>query len=231
MKLERLLHCFWFILGSRIGLLVTLSSTQTTSFTAATSSVGLIMPTPSPLSQHMYKTGPHFNNLVNSVDNINAYRLAVTNHVYLDNSESVPYSGVITRWYYCYVIIGFHYVSSGLRPCVWRRSKLNDSSAGYERIGCNDFTVIPGEKDGLQCQYFAPLSPSDFIRVEKGDYIGFYVPDAGLFLPFSLPDDDDTDSYQLQRIAMGFAPFIKDKELRNATTQPGRALLSAEIGR
>lgn len=29
---------------------------------------------------------------------------------------------------------------------------------------------------------------------------------------------------------MGFAPFIKDSELRNATTQPGRALLRAEIG-
>lgn len=208
--------------------MVTPSSTQVSSFTTVVS-LTLPTPKPSPLSQHTCSTGPQFTNMPIPVDNDNAYRLAVTDHIYLDNSEPVPCSGVITRWHYCYVTIGFHNVSSGLWPCVWRRSKLNDSSAGYERIGCNEFTIVPGERDGLQCQNFTPLSPSDFIRVEEGDYIGFYVPDAGLFLPFSL-SDDDTDSHQLQRIAKGYAPFIKDSELKNATTQPGRALLSAEIG-
>ena len=232
MGLKRLFQCFWFILGPGIGLTMTPSSTQTSSFTSSstTSSINVTVSTPSPLSQHnMCRTGPQFDNLPDVADNINAYRLAVTDHIYLDNSEPLPCSGVITGWHYCYVVLGFHNVSSGLQPCVWRRSNSNDSNAGYKKVGCNEFTIIPGERDGLQCQYFTPLSHSDFIRVEEGDYIGFYVPDAGLFLPFSSPDDD-TDSYQQQRTAMGFAPFIKDSELRNATTQPGRVLLRAEIG-
>ena len=232
MRWKRVFLCFWFILGTEIGLTMTHSSTQTNSFTSSstTSSISVAVPIPSPLSQHnMCRTGPQFDNLTDVADNIDAYRLAVTDHIYLDNSEPLPCSGVITGWHFCYVVLGFHNVSSGLQSCVWRRSNPNDSSAGYKNIGCNEFTIIPGERDGLQCQYFNPLSHSDFIRVEEGDYVGFYVPDAGLFLPFSLPNDD-TDSYQQQRIATGFAPFIKDSELRNATTQPGRALLSAEIG-
>ena len=207
------LQCVWFILVTGIGLLMTLSSTQASSATTTNST---------------FRTGPDFSKFSNlTVDN--TYRLAaVTDHIYLDNSEPVPCSGVITRWHFCYVVIGFHNISSGLQPCVWRRSKPNDSS-GYKMIGCNKFTIIPGNRDGLQCQHFVPLSPSDFIRVEKGDYIGFYVPDAGLFLPFSLPDYD-MDNYQLRRNATGSTLFIKDSELRNATIQPGRALLSAEIG-
>ena len=207
------LQCVWLILVTGIGLLMILSSTQASSATTTNSTV---------------RTGPDFSNFSNPIVD-NTYRLAaVTDHIYLDNSEPVPCSGLITRWHYCFVVIGFHNISSGLQPCVWRRSKLNDSS-GYKMIGCNKFTIIPGNIDGLQCQCFVPSSPSDFIRVEKGDYIGFYVPDAGLFLPFSLPDYD-MDNYQLRRNATGSTPFIKDSELRNATIQPGRALLSAEIG-
>ena len=232
-----LFQSFWFILGLGTGLTMSPSnsSTQASFFTTSSSTTSSISPTSLPTPPHsMCRTGPQFDNFLPDVaDNINTYSLAVTDHVYLDNSDPVPCSGVITRWHYCFVVLGFHNLSSGLQPCVWRRSNPKDnSSAGYVKVGCNEFAIVPGERDGLQCQYFAPLSHSDFIRVEEGDYIGFYVPDAGLFVPFSLPSDDDDDagSYQQQRIAMGFAPFIKDSELRNATTQPGRALLSAEIG-
>ena len=236
MSLKRLLfQCLWLVFGPGIGVTMTSSSTQTSPFitsSSTTSSVSITISTPPPILQRLCRTGPQFDNLSwpDVADNdINPNRIAVTNHVYLDSSEPAPCSGVITRWHYCYVVIGFHNISSGLQPCVWQRSNPNDSNAGYEKIGCNEISIIPGERDGLQCQSFAPLSHSDLIRVEEGDYIGFYVPDAGLFLPFS-PPEDDTDSYQQRRITMGFVPFIRDSELRNATAQPGRALLSAEIG-
>ena len=239
MSLKRLfLRCLWLVLGPGVGVAMMSSSTQTSpsiTSSSATSSVGMAVPTPPPLllqRNNLCRTGLQFDNSSwpDVADNgINANRIAVTDHIYLDSSEPAPCSGVITRWHYCYVVFGFRNVSSGLQPCVWRRSNPSDSNAGYEKIGCNEISIIPGERDGLQCQSFAPLSHFDLIRVEAGDYIGFYVPDSGLFLPFS-PPEDDTDSFQQKRITMGFAPFIKDSELRNATIQPGRALLSAEIG-
>ncbi len=236
MSLKRLFQCLWLVLGSGIGVTTTPSSSTpiipSIASSSTTSSVRVTVPTPPSFLQHnnVCRTGPQFD-ISSLPGDFNTNRIAVTDHIYLDISEPVPCSGVITRWHYCFVVIGFHNVSSGLQPCVWRRSNLNDSNAGYEKIGCNEISIIPGEKEGLQCKYFAPLSHSEFIRVEEGDYIGFYVPDAGLFLPFSSPSDDNTDSYQQQRIITGFSHFIKDSELRNVTTHPGRALLSAEIGR
>ena len=65
--------------------------------------------------------------------------------------------------------------------------------------------------------------------MEEGDYIGFYIPDVGLFVGLSSSIYDE-GNYQLERNVTGFSDFIEDSELRNTTDTPGRALLSAEIG-
>lgn len=179
-----------------------------------------VLPTISPLpAQHTCTSGPDF---VKS-----SGRITTTDRIYLDVSGPVNCTGVITSWYYCHYIIGYRHILSGLWPCVWRRS--NDSS-GYNKLGCNKIMLVPGgEVNDLKCRRYVPSHPSDFIAVEEGDYVGFYVPDEGLFLALSSSDYDE-GNYQLERNVTGFSDFIDDYELRNATSTPGRALLRAEIG-
>ena len=198
-----------------------LSSSYAAAFTTSqSSSPAAVQPTISPLPiQHTCTSGPEFIRASGTI--------TTTDRIYLDLSQPVNCTGVITSWYFCHYIIGYRDIPSGLWPCVWRRS--NDSS-GYEKIGCNKIQLLPGGKvNELKCRQFVPSNPSDFISVEEGDYIGFYIPDVGLFVGLSSSIYDE-GNYQLERNVTGFSDFIEDSELRNTTDTPGRALLSAEIG-
>ena len=145
-----------------------------------------------------------------------------TNKIYLDVSKPINCSGAITSWQYCHFIIGFRNASSGLWPCVWRQS--NDSEASsYENVGCNKFTVVPGDGDNFRCQYFIPSNPADVIEVKEGDYIGFYVPDSGLLPALSQVDDNAGDDQLLRvRNVTGFTSYLKDSELRNCQSTIGQ---------
>ena len=223
---EILLICF--VVSPGAGLMISpSSSTQATqsppisssSTAAATSTSNYpVLPTLSPQPPHACMSGPDFKRTSGEV--------VVTDRIYLDISEPVNCSGVITSWTYCHFVIGFRDKSSGLWPCIWRRS--NDSS-GYENIGCNKFTIVPGDGSDIRCHDYVPSNPSDFIRVEEGDYIGFYVPDSGLFIALSEYKYDE-GHYQSERNETGFSTFIGDSELRNTSSTSGRALLRAEIG-
>lgn len=225
-----------FIVAPAVGLKVSPSSTQATitqSFSVSSSSSAssinvsmhsqsLVLPTPTSLPHHgphTCKSGPDF------VESSN--KLAVTDHVYLDISEPVNCTGMITRWHYCHIVIGFRSTPAGLWLCVYRRS--NDSD-GYESVGCNKFTIIPGNGDDFRCRYYVPPNPLDVLRVEEGDYIGFFIPDSGLFLALSPPECDAGNCQLAKNNRTGFSSFISDSELINASSIPGRALLSAEIG-
>ncbi len=189
------------------------------SYVATSTSNYPVLPTISPLpAHHTCNSGPDF------VET--SGRLTTTKRIYLDLSEPVNCTGVITSWYFCHIVIGYRDIPSGLSPCVWRRS--NDSS-GYNKVGCNKIMFVPGDGEEVRCRRYAPTYPSDFIRVEEGDYIGFYVPDVGLFLALSSSEYDE-GNYQLERNETGDSDFIGDRELRNASSTPGRALLRAEIG-
>ena len=178
-----------------------------------------VLPTLSPLPRtHTCISGP----IIEQSDG----RVTVTKRIYLDISEPVNCSGVITSWYYCHIVIGFRDKSSGLWPCVWRRP---ENATGYELVACNKFSIIPGDGDEFRCHEYVPSNPSEFIRVEKGDYIGFYSPDSGLLLAFSDSSYDE-DHYQMERNETGFSNFIGDSELEYASHTAGRILLSAEIG-
>ena len=229
-----LFYCFVIIISPGASLVVSpslstqatypspsLSSTYAQAATSTRSSQSQpVLPTLSPLpTRHTCTSGPDFVEPSGTI--------TTTDRIYLDLSEPVNCTGVITSWYFCHYIIGYRDILSGLWPCVWRRS--NDSS-GYDRVGCNKIMLVPGgEVNELKCREFVPSHPSDFIRVEEGDYIGFYIPDIGLFVALSSPIYDE-GNYQLERNETGFSDFIGDSELRNTTSTPGRALLSAEIG-
>ena len=195
------------------------SPSLSSSHAATSTSSSPVLPTLSPLpSQHTCTSGPE---LVQASGTV-----TTADRIYLDLSEPVNCTGVITSWYFCHYVIGYRDILSGLWPCAWRKS--NDSS-GYDKVGCNKITFVPGEGKQFRCRKYVPSHPSDFIRVEEGDYIGFYVPDVGLFVAFSSSVYDE-GHYQLERNDTGFFDFIEDSELRNATSTPGRAMLNAEIG-
>ncbi len=222
-----LLICF--ILLVEFGLKVAALSSQTISpsrrilSTTFTTIVNSVVPTPTPLPPNTCWSGP------DTEEYQNVFGIG-TNVVYLDLSKPINCSGAIISWRYCHRVIGFRHTSSGLRPCVWRRSNINDSSeTGYENVGCNTFIVVPGDGDNFRCQSFVPSNPADVIEVEEGDYIGFYVPDSGL-LPALSPVDNSAGPDQLLRArnVTGFTSYLKDSEL--VFVNSGSALLRAEIG-
>ena len=195
-----------------------IAPTPTTSSSIHATSSRPALPSQSPLPHTKCRTGPDF------IQDSN--RVSATDFVFLDLSEPVNCSGVITRWNYCHIVIAYRTSPGGLWPCVWRQA--NDSE-NFELVGCNKFTIIPGNGSRVRCRYFVPSLPSQFLRVEAGDYIGFYVPDSGLFIAFSTQRYDN-GHFQLKRNESGFSPYITYSELVRTSSTPGRALLSAEIG-
>lgn len=199
------------------------SSLYPPNFATNTTRVGsLVVPTPASPPQFTCRTGPDSQTY--------NYFLIGTNHIYLDISQSVNCSGVITSWLYCHHIIGFREATSSLWLCVWRRANHSEER-GYEAVGCNQFSTVPGDGEDFRCQYHIPSNPDELIPVEEGDYIGFYVPDSGLLPALSIPDHG-VSNYQLIRDVEGFTSFIKDSEMQNLSCWPncGRALVGAEIG-
>lgn len=200
-----------------------ISSTTTKSYASIFSSSPA--PTPSPLMPNICRSGPDTEEFRNVIIG--------TSKIYLDLSKPINCSGAIISWQYCHYIIGFRNASSGLWPCVWRRSGLNsnESEPGYENVGCNRFVVVPGDGEEFRCRDFVPSNPADVIQVEAGDYIGFYVPDSGLLPALSVVDEgSELDQLLRVRNVTGFTSYLKDSELRLVTPLSGSALLRAEIG-
>lgn len=204
--------------------LISSTSPTTTAYTSVYSSS--LVPTPSPLPPNICWSRPDTDEFQNVIIG--------TNRMYLDLSKPVNCLGAIVSWQYCHYIIGFRNASSGLWPCVWRRSNSNDSDleGGYENVGCNRFIVVPGDGDEFRCRTFVPSSPADVIEVEEGDYIGFYVPDSGLLPALSIVNEN-SGPHELLRVrnVTGFTSYLKDSELRFVNPPSGSALLQAEIGK
>lgn len=210
--------------SKQAGHLSTSTSTSSTSSTAGAQGHSFFpsLPIHSPLPDSTCQTGPEFRDGVQ----VSSF-LIETDHVFLDLSEPVNCSGIITRWYYCHIVIAFRNTPAGLWPCVWR--KVNHTE-GYEMIGCNKFTIVPGNGDSVRCRMYVPPSPSELLRVREGDYIGFYVPDSGIIVALALAEND-AGHYQLRSNETGFTSYLSDSDLILVDSISGRALLSAEIGK
>ena len=153
--------------------------------------------------------------------------LLETDKIYIDLNEPLRCSGVIVRWDYCHYVLGFRGTRSGIWPSIWQRAE-NDST--YSLVGVNRITIIPGnEQDStVRCGSYTP-QPWELIKVEEGQYVGFFLPDSGLFVALSS-FDDDPGKFQLERESFGFTNFLNESELINSSTVLGRALLRAVIG-
>lgn len=190
--------------------------------TPSSSTLMNVLPTPSLLPQQTCLAGPE----IKEYDHF----LIRTDRIYIDVSEPVNCSGIITRWHYCHRLIGFRDANVALWPCIWRRSNTSES---FENIGCNGITIIPGEGDSHRCSSYDPtVNPAELLEVEAGDYIGFYVPDSGI-LP-SLADPEVANNiYTIHRNESGFVNVVYDYETRIVTgcsPSCGRPVLKAEIG-
>ena len=132
------------------------------------------------------------------------------------------------RWEYCHYVLGFRSTPSGIWPSIWRRAE-NDST--YSLVGVNKIIIVPGgneEDSNVRCGTYTP-EPSELIKVEEGEYVGFFLPDSGLFVAVSSIEIDP-DKFQLVNEKFGFTDFLNESELINSSTFPGRALLRAVIG-
>ena len=174
---------------------------------------------PSPAAPpQLCSTGPEF---------VAVMGLLTTDKLYIDLDEPVGCSGVVVRWDYCHYVLGFRGTPSGIWPTIWRKAE-NDST--YSLIGINKIVIVPGIEvsSTLRCGSYTP-QPWELIKVEEGEYVGFFLPDSGLFVAVSSIEIDP-DKFQLEREGFGFTDFLNESELINSSSFPGRALLRAVIG-
>ena len=149
----------------------------------------------------------------------------VNGRQYLSDTGEVACDGLVTTWHFCHYVIGFRHLEMQLWAGVWR---LEDSV--YELVGLNVISVEPPgyEEDQLRC---VDYQVDPFLRIEarEGDYIGFFLPDNGVFVASASPASDP-DRQQMQRTEYGYADSFNASEVEIAASSFGRALLRAKIG-
>ena len=88
----------------------------------------------------------------------------------------------------------------------------------------------PGfDGDELRCvDYRVPAS--EWIEVQQGDYIGFFMPDNGVFVA-SASTHSDPKYHQFQKIGYGYDESFNASNVQQATVSTGRAVVQAVIGK
>ena len=145
---------------------------------------------------------------------------------YIEESSSVECAGVITVWHFCHHVIGFRHLEMELWAGVWRRA-----GDEFRLVGLNKLTVdAPGfTNDFLPCLNHT-VPPEEWIETREGDFIGFYLPNNGVFVA-SATTESDPSLFERRRNTFGFAENFNTSELVRTSTTFGRALVRAEIGR
>ena len=101
----------------------------------------------------------------------------------------------------------------------------------YDLVGLNVIVVEPPgfEGDELRCvDYRVPAS--EWIEVQQGDYIGFFMPDNGVFVA-SASTRSDPEHHQFQKIGYGYDESFNASNVQQATVSTGRAIVKAVIGK
>ena len=149
----------------------------------------------------------------------------VNGRQYFSDDVEVQCSGTVTSWFFCHFVIGYRLLEMELWAGVWRRD-----GDEYNLVGLNVIVLEPPGFGGEQfrCREYQ-VPAADWFEVQEGDYVGFYVPDNGVFVA-SAARQSDPDRQQLQRNVYGFAESFNDSELISAASSFGRALLRAFIG-
>ena len=152
--------------------------------------------------------------------------ILVNGKQYLADSSEVECNGVITAWHFCHYVIGFRNLEMELWAGAWRRE--DDQ---YTLVGLNVIVLEPPgyEKEQLRC-IEREIEAADWIEAREGDFIGFFLPDNGVFIA-SAPALSDPEHRQMKRGEYGYAANFNVSELTFATASFGRALLRARIGK
>ena len=149
----------------------------------------------------------------------------VNGRQYLSDSGEVTCDGHIISWSFCHYVIGFRHLEMELWAGAWR---LEGDT--YQLVGLNKIVLQPPGYDGEQLRCVDhEVDPFDWIFTREGDYIGFYLPENGVFVASASPASDP-DHQQLQRIGHGFLETFNASQVEVAAASTGRALLRAEIG-
>ena len=150
----------------------------------------------------------------------------VNGRQYLSDRGDVACNGYITTWNFCHYVIGYRDQPMELWPGAWRL--VGDY---YRLVGLNVIVIEPPGYDGeqLRCKLY-DVEASDWIEVQEGDYIGFYLPENGVFVA-SASAESDPDRQQMQRSVYGYAGDFNASEVIEAASSVGRALLRATIGK
>lgn len=150
----------------------------------------------------------------------------VNGRQYLSDSGEVACSGPITAWHFCHYVIGFRHLQMELWAGAWR---LEGDT--FNLVGLNVIIVDPPgyEEDRLRCVDHQ-VDPFEWIEAQEGDYIGFFLPDNGVFVASASPQSDP-DHQQHQRSEYGYASSFNASEVEVAAASFGRAILRAEIGK
>ena len=142
------------------------------------------------------------------------------------SDTGIECSGFITAWNFCHYVIGFRDQETELWAGAWRIE--NDV---YNIVGLNVMVLDPAGHDGslFRCLEYT-IDPADWIEVMEGDYIGFFVPENGVFMG-SASAESDPDHTQLMRSEYGYVENFKASDLEQVSNTFGRALLGAKIGK
>ena len=111
---------------------------------------------------------------------------------------------------------------------AWR---LDGETDTFNLVGINIIFVEPPgyEEDQIRCIDYQ-VDPHEWIEAKEGDYIGFYLPDNGVFVA-SASQQSDPNRRQNQRNTFGYAENFNRSEVEVAASTSGRAILRAEIGK
>ena len=146
---------------------------------------------------------------------------------YIEASSSVECSGVIVRWYFCHFVIGYRLQEKQLWAGVWRA----DGDL-FRLVGLNKLLIDPPGFSDIPLLCLNYTVPSEqWIETQDGDLVGFFTPDSnGVFIA-TASERSDPDQYQKRRKPFGYAEVLNASELFVESSQNGRALVKAEIGR
>lgn len=142
------------------------------------------------------------------------------------SDTAIECSGFITAWNFSHYVIGFRDQETELWAGAWRIE--NDV---YNLVGLNVMKLDPAGHEGGQFRYLEyDIEPAEWIEVREGDYIGYFVPENGVFMG-SASRLSDPGHTQLQRSEYGYVENFNVSDLEEPTLTFGRALLGARIGK
>ena len=174
-------------------------------------------PSSAPPSQAICTTGPAMTE---------SNSIFVNGRQFISDSGEVSCDGFITAWRFCHYVIGFRHLEMAIWAGVWRLEGDN-----YHQVGLNIIVVQPPgyDEERLRCVDHK-VDAFDWIETKAGDYIGFYLPENGVFVASASPVMDP-DHQQLQLIEYGYAETFNASQVEVAASSTGRALLGADIGK